>query len=44
MFRFFDADTKCTFEVRGGASNQDNDITRNCAKTARDTIGPDKLK
>lgn len=44
VFRFFDADTKCIFEVRGGASNQDNDITRNCAKTARDTIGPDKLK
>ncbi len=44
VFRFFDADTKCIFEVRGGPSNQDNDMTRNCAKTARDTIGPDKLK
>lgn len=44
VFRFFDADTKCIFEVRGGPSNQDNDLTRNCAKTARDSIGPDQLK
>jgi hypothetical protein len=44
VFRFFDADTKCIFEVRGGPSNQDNDMTRNCAKTARDTIGPAQLK
>lgn len=44
VFRFFDADTKCIFEVRGGPSNQDTDLVRNCAKTARDTIGPDKLK
>jgi hypothetical protein len=42
-FRFFDADTKCIFQVRGGPSNQDNDLVRNCAKTARDTIGPPAL-
>jgi hypothetical protein len=44
VFKFFDADTKCIFEVSGGPSLQDNDLVRNCAKTARDTIGPDKLK
>lgn len=44
VFKFFDADTKCVFEVRGGPSNQDNDLVRNCAKTARDTIGEDALK
>jgi hypothetical protein len=44
VFKFFDDDTKCVFEVRGGPSNQDNDLVRNCAKTARDTIGPDALK
>jgi hypothetical protein len=43
VFKFFDEDTKCVFEVRGGPSNQDNDMTRNCAKTARDTIGPAAL-
>jgi hypothetical protein len=43
VFKFFDADTKCVFEVRGGPSNQDNDMTRNCAKAARDTIGKDQL-
>lgn len=43
VFKFFDADTKCVFEVSGGPSNQDNDLVRNCAKTARDTIGPSAL-
>jgi hypothetical protein len=43
VFRFFDADTKCIFEVRGGPSNQDNDMVRTCAKTARDTIGPTQI-
>lgn len=43
VFKFFDADTKCVFEVRGGPSNQDNDMTRNCAKIARDTIGKEQL-
>jgi hypothetical protein len=43
VFKFFDADTKCVFEVRGGPSNQDNDLVRNCAKNARDTIGPSAL-
>ncbi|MBA2538997.1 MAG: hypothetical protein H0V17_05130 [Deltaproteobacteria bacterium] len=43
VFKFFDADTKCVFEVRGGPSNQDNDLVRNCAKTARDSIGPSAL-
>jgi hypothetical protein len=43
VFRFFDADTKCIFQVRGGPSNQDNDVIRKCAQTARDTIGPPAL-
>jgi len=43
VFKFFDADTKCIFEVRGGPSNQDNDLVRTCAKTARDTIGPTQI-
>jgi hypothetical protein len=43
VFKFFDADTKCVFEVRGGPSMQDNDQVRNCAKTARDTIGVPQL-
>ncbi len=44
VFRFFDPDTKCIIQVRGGPSNQDNDLIRKCAVTARDTIGPDQIK
>jgi hypothetical protein len=42
-FRFFDDDTKCILQVRGGASQVDNDIIRKCAKTARDTINPERI-
>jgi hypothetical protein len=40
VYRFFDADTKCILQVRGGPSNVDNDVIRKCAIAARDQIGP----
>jgi hypothetical protein len=43
-FRFFDDDTKCIIQVRGGPSNVDNDLNGKCAKTAHDLIGPDQIK
>ena len=43
-FRFFDDDTKCIFQVRGGPSNVDNDLIGKCAKTAHDLIGPEQIK
>jgi hypothetical protein len=43
VYEFFDEDTKCVFEIRGGPSNTDNDLIRTCAKTARDTIGPAQI-
>jgi hypothetical protein len=43
-FRFFDTDTKCIFQVRGGPSNVDNDLIGKCAKTAYALIGPDQIK
>lgn len=43
VFRFFDEDTKCILQVRGGPSNVDNEIIRNCAKAARDMIGPAQI-
>lgn len=43
-FRFFDSDTKCIFQVRGGPSNVDNDLIGKCAKTAYALIGPDQIK
>jgi len=43
VFRFFDADTKCVFQVRGGPSLQDNELVKKCAQTARDTIGPQQI-
>ena len=43
VYRFFDEDTKCILQVRGGPSNVDNEIIRNCAKTARDMIGPSQI-
>ena len=43
-FRFFDDDTKCIFQVRGGPSNVDNDQIGKCAKTAHDLSGPDQIK
>jgi hypothetical protein len=39
-FRFFDDDTKCIIQVRGGPSNVDNDLIGKCAKAAHDLIGP----
>ncbi len=43
VYRFFDEDTKCILQVRGGPSNVNNDLIRTCAKTARDTIGPAQI-
>jgi hypothetical protein len=43
-FRFFDDDTKCIIQVRGGPSNVDNDLIGKCAKAAHDLIGPDHIK
>jgi hypothetical protein len=42
-FRFFDAETKCVMEVRGGPSMTDNDFITTCAKAARDLIGPEQI-
>ena len=43
-FRFYDNDTKCIIQVRGGPSNVDNDLIGKCAKAAHDLIGPDQIK
>ena len=43
VYRFFDADTKCILQVKGGASQVDNEAIRKCAITARDTIGPAQI-
>ncbi len=43
-FRFFDDDTKCIIQVRGGPSNVDNELIGRCAKAAHDLIGPDQIK
>ena len=43
VYRFFDADTKCILQVKGGASQMDAEITRKCAIAARDTIGPAQI-
>jgi hypothetical protein len=43
-FKFFDEDTHCILQVRGGPSNVSNDSILSCAKTARDTIGPAQIK
>ncbi len=43
-FQFFDDDTKCIIQVRGGPSNVDNDLIGKCAKLAHDLIGPDQIK
>jgi hypothetical protein len=42
-FRFFDDDTRCIIQVRGGPSNVDNDLIGKCAKTAHDLIGPQQI-
>ncbi len=43
VFHFFDEDSRCVLRVGGGPSNVNNELIRNCAKTARDTIGPDQI-
>jgi hypothetical protein len=43
VYRFYDQDTKCILQVRGGPSNTDNETIRKCAMTARDTIGPAQI-
>jgi hypothetical protein len=43
VFRFYDADTKCVLQVRGGPSMTDNNYIRTCAKAARDLIGPAQI-
>lgn len=43
VYRFFDADTKCIFQVRGGPSQTDNEVIRKCAIAARDAIGPAQI-
>lgn len=43
-WRFFDDDTKCIIQVRGGPSNVDNDLIGKCAKAAHDMIGPEQIK
>lgn len=43
VYRFFDADTKCIIQVKGGPSNVDNEAIRKCAIAARDTITPERI-
>lgn len=43
VFRFFDADTKCILQVKGGPSAVDNEMIRKCAIAARDTITPERI-
>jgi len=43
-WRFYDDDTKCVIQVRGGPSNANNDLIGKCAKAAHDLIGPDQIK
>ena len=43
VFRFFDEDTKCLLQVRGGPSNVDNEVIRSCARAARDLITPAQI-
>ncbi len=43
VYRFFDADTKCILQVRGGPSMTDNEQIKKCAQTARDSIGLDQI-
>lgn len=43
-FKFYDADTKCVVGVRGGPSFTDNEKIAQCARTARESIGPEHVK
>jgi hypothetical protein len=42
-FRFYDADTKCILQARGGPSNVNEESIRKCATAARDMIGPAQI-
>lgn len=42
--KFYDDDTKCIIQVRGGPSNVDNDLIGKCAKAAHDLVGPEQIK
>lgn len=44
VYRFFDEDTKCILQVRGGPSQTDNEQIRKCATTARDTITKESIQ
>ena len=44
VFQFFDEDTRCILQVRGGPSNVNNDMIQSCAKAARDAIGPAQIR
>lgn len=44
VYRFFDEDTKCILQVRGGPSQTNNDQIRACATTARDTITKESIQ
>lgn len=44
VFRLLDEDTRCVLQVRGGPSNVNNELIGNCAKAARDTIGPAQIR
>ncbi len=44
VFKFYDEDTKCLLKVSANGPNDDNDVIRNCAKIARETIGPEQIK
>jgi len=44
LYQFFDEDTKCILQARGGPSNVDNAKILACANAARDSIGPDQIK
>lgn len=43
-FKFYDDDTKCVIGVRGGPSFTDNEKIATCARTARESIGPEHIK
>ena len=43
-YKFYDAEARCLFAVRGGPSMVDNDFIATCAKVARESIGPEHIK
>lgn len=43
-YKFYDAETRCVFAVRGGPSMTDNEFIATCAKVARESIGPEHIK